>query len=242
MLVEGFHPARQHGRVVSRARQFATGGGQTRFQVRLEQGAPDGFVEGRGVGEVEESAVLAVADQIQRARGAAGNDCGAGGPGFEDDQPERFGNRRQQDTLSGLKQADQSWIARRQPASQDHAILHGELFDFEAQRFAIDLVSAGTRQHEHGIRMPPKNFRRLLDQPKLVFHRIEAAGGQQQPSAANCRERFAGRFPMVFPIQAGQDAVRMQQDAFGRMLFLEQGRLFSMECLRSIVLRHLPTN
>src|SRR6266542_7146431 len=92
LRIEIFHSAREHRRVVSPAHQFAAGGGLTRFQFRIQQGAINGLVKSLRRMQVEEPAVLTVLNQIERAGGAARNDRSAGRPGFEDDQSERFRN------------------------------------------------------------------------------------------------------------------------------------------------------
>ena len=92
---------------------------------------------------------------------------------------------------------------------------------------AVDLARAADYR-QHRVRMPSENLGRLLHQPTLVFHRVNAANGQQQTSGANRGKGHAGRFPMVFTVEAGWHAVRLHHDPFARLFLLEQGRFLSV--------------
>src|SRR5262249_29528759 len=126
-----------------------------------------------------------------------------------------------------LKEADQLWVAGRQAAGQNHAVLQTESVNLTFDRLTVCVIGARAGQHQDRVRMSPKQFWRLPDQPALIFYRINPPDCQQQAFTPNEWKCFRGDFPMILSEKAGGHAMRLHDNSSLRVTHLEQ-RSFSL--------------
>ena len=204
--------------LIATAAQDVAGG------VGPEEGLVEWVVKGAWVIEIKQPAVLAVAHQRARAGGAARQHHRARRPCFEDDQSERFRKRWQDEHLRFLEQPDQARIVGRQSAGQQNALLQSQTIDLLPDDFTVRFIRARAGEDQQCARMFLKNAGRLFHEPGLVLDGINSPDAQHHLLILDLGKGAQCLFAVVFLVNLERHTVRLHDDPFVRIFFLQQTR------------------
>lgn len=175
-----------------------------------------------GLVEFEKVAVAGVDDKVACAGGGAGEDGALGSPGFEDDEPEGFGEGRDDDGGSALEEADETLIAGREGAGEGDAIFDSGAAGVFLQGLAVSFICAGAGEDDVQFVVATNDGGKLFEDPALVFDGIDSTQDEEVRLAAKFWKSAAGGFAMVVAIVCESHSVRVDDDSFGGIFFLKQ--------------------
>src|SRR4051812_22554860 len=185
--------------------------------------------------------IHAVFHQVESAGRARSNDGTLRCPRFQNHQPESFRMRRNDDRGGALKKTDQPPIAGRNPARERHAIFNTGPSRLLLQLLPILFVRARPNENQSRIWMPSRNFRKFLQDPPLIFHRIDAPEHKKVRKRAQLWKRVLGHWSAILSESRHWDPMRLHKDSLPRILLRQQRRFLFVAREDCISLRqHAP--